>query len=42
MRERAYQSSWERLRDVGLSMGGERESNSFFFFFLIENTYIYY
>ena len=38
MRERAYQSSWERLRDVGLSMGGERESNSFFFFFLIEHT----
>ena len=27
-RERAYQSFWERLRGVGLSMGGERGSNS--------------
>ena len=28
MREKAYQSFWERLRGVGLSMGGERKSNS--------------
>ena len=31
MREKAYQSFWERLRGVGLSMGGERESNSVLF-----------
>ena len=30
-RQKAYQSFWERLRGVDLSMGGERESNGVLF-----------